>query len=90
MSEKVHPLAISGLEARRTTLCYSRVFDKDINNFEQFQMERDAKGRFIKGNDEGRKISGGVAAEMQERSVASRKEHRTTAALVHAKEIASK
>ena len=47
-------------------------------------MERDAKGRFIKGNDEGRKISGGVAAEMQERSVASRKEHRTVAEVLRA------
>lgn len=47
-------------------------------------MERDAKGRFIKGNDEGRKISGGVAAEMQERSVAARKEHRTVAEVLRA------
>ena len=44
-------------------------------------MPRDAKGRFLPGNNEGNKspISNGLATEMQARSVASRKEHRTLA-----------
>lgn len=33
---------------------------------------RDERGRFTPGNDEGRRINGGVAAEMQRRSVESR------------------
>ena len=43
--------------------------------------QRDAKGRFLKGNNAGKTFdnSDGLATEMQARSVASRKEHRTLA-----------
>ena len=49
-------------------------------------MERDAKGRFIKGvgGNPGTRFDGGVAVEMQERSVAARKEHRTVAEVLRA------
>lgn len=42
-------------------------------------MQRDEKGRFIKGNKEGQQFqnSDGMAAEMQERSVNSRKLNKT-------------
>lgn len=40
-------------------------------------MERDKKGRFVKGNTSG--ISTGVAREYQARSVAARKENKTIA-----------
>lgn len=45
-------------------------------------MDRDEKGRFVKGNS--RAISADVAREMQERSVAARKEHRTVAEVLRA------
>lgn len=49
-------------------------------------MERDAKGRFIKGQQPpvGVPISEGNAREMQERSVAARKENRTVAEVLRA------
>jgi hypothetical protein len=41
--------------------------------------KRDSKGRFVAGNTEGQQFrnSGGMAAEMQERSVNSRKQNKT-------------
>lgn len=50
-------------------------------------MERDAKGRFTKGNDEGVKIGaiGGLTAEeAQLRGAAKRKENRTVAEVLRA------
>lgn len=47
-------------------------------------MARDAKGRFTKGNTEGRQFSDGVATEMQARSAAKRKENRTVAEVLRA------
>lgn len=46
--------------------------------------QRDNKGRFIKGNTEGKNspISNGLATEMQARSVAARKENKTIAAML--------
>lgn len=48
------------------------------------QRQRDNKGRFIKGNTEGKNspISNGLATEMQARSVAARKENKTIAAML--------
>ena len=42
-------------------------------------MERDSKGRFVKGNTEGKetRFSGGVAAAMQARSAEARKQNKT-------------
>lgn len=42
-------------------------------------MERDSKGRFIKGNTEGKNspISNGFASDMQARSVEARKKNKT-------------
>lgn len=47
-------------------------------------MERDSKGRFVKGNTDGRKISndGGLAADMQAHSVASRRKRKEGRELV--------
>lgn len=47
-------------------------------------MERDSKGRFVKGNTDGRKISndGGLATAMQEHSVASRRKRKEGRELV--------
>lgn len=47
-------------------------------------MARDAKGRFTKGNTDGRQFSDGVATEMQARSAAKRKENRTVAEVLRA------
>ena len=49
-------------------------------------MERDAKGRFVKGQlpPVGTPISEGVAREMQARSVEARKENRTVAEVLRA------
>lgn len=50
-------------------------------------MERDAKGRFVKGNDEGVKIGshGGLtAADAQLRGAAAKKERRTVAEVLRA------
>lgn len=49
-------------------------------------MERDAKGRFVKGvTPEGAvPFSEGIAKEMQARSAAARKEHRTVAEVLRA------
>ena len=49
-------------------------------------MERDAKGRFIKGvgGNPDTRISGGLAVEMQAKSAAARKEHRTVAEVLRA------
>lgn len=46
--------------------------------------QRDNKGRFIKGNTEGKNspINNGLATEMQARSVAARKENKTIAAML--------
>lgn len=47
-------------------------------------MERDSKGRFVKGNTDGRKISndGGLASAMQANSVASRRKRKEGRELV--------
>lgn len=47
-------------------------------------MERDSKGRFVKGNTDGRKISndGGLASAMQAHSVASRRKRKEGRELV--------
>lgn len=49
-------------------------------------MARDAKSRFLPGNKEGRKFenSGGVATEMQAKSVQARKANRTVAEVLRA------
>ena len=44
--------------------------------------QRDAKGRFAKGNTIGPRICSGVAAEMQAKSVEARKENRALAEVV--------
>jgi hypothetical protein len=49
-------------------------------------MERDAKGRFIKGNTEGKNspFCNGLASEMQAKSVEARKQNRTVAEVLRA------
>jgi len=49
-------------------------------------MARDAKGRFTKGNDEGKNspICNGFASEMQAKSVEARKQNRTVAEVLRA------
>lgn len=49
-------------------------------------MERDAKGRFVKGvgGNPDTRISGGSAVEMQAKSAKARKEHRTVAEVLRA------
>lgn len=48
-------------------------------------MERDAKGRFIKGNNEGHRFtSGGYAAECAKKAVEAREANRTVAEVLRA------
>ena len=49
-------------------------------------MERDAKGRFIKGvgGNPDTRINGGIAVEMQAKSAKAGKEHRTVAEVLRA------
>lgn len=47
-------------------------------------MARDAKGRFVKGNTDGRQFSDGIAAEMQAKSAEARKKNRTVAEVLRA------
>ena len=49
-------------------------------------MERDEKGRFVKGKsgNPATQINGGIAEEMQSRSVASRRKNKTVAEMLRA------
>lgn len=47
-------------------------------------MERDAKGRFIKGNTEGHRFSNGDATECAQKAAAKKRENRTVAEVLRA------